>query len=111
MKEKVNFFILNSDGELEGKITFESLADIDALIDRLAECRAEFEHRIEMNKMKAREKRMRRKKNMNGAIKKGDISYNLKRAEELYEELDSDLKPFCKPLLDMAKDLVEKIKK
>lgn len=110
-KVQMEFCIHNEDGNVVSKIVFDSLEDIDFCIDRLQEARAEFEHRIEMKKMKAREKRNRRKGRMgNGDVPKEVIDH-LRKAEDTYNKMPEYLKPIFKPMLDMAKQFVEDAKK
>lgn len=109
MRSKVDFYIHNEEGELINKMVFHSLGEIDACIEKLVETRAELEHRIEMNKIKAREKRKRRmqdKANINGFQ---EAIESLKKAEEYYNNVDASAKPFNRMFLDSAKVLVELI--
>lgn len=110
-KISLDFHFLNEDGDVISTVTFNSLDDIDLCIEKLQEARTEFEHRIEMKKMKAREKRNRRKgRRKNGDVPK-EVLDKLREAEEAYNKMSDFLKPVFKPMLDMAKQIVENAKK
>lgn len=110
-KVQMEFFIHNEDGDVVSKIVFDSLEDIDFFIDRLQEARSEFERRVELEKQKKREKRKRREEiRTNGNVPQ-EVFDSLKKAEETYNKMPEYLKPVFKPMLDMAKQLVEDAKK
>lgn len=110
-KINLDFFFHDEKGDVISKVTFQSLEDIDLCIEKLQEARAEFEHRIEMKKMKAREKRNRRKgRRKNGDVPK-EVLDHLRKAEDTYSKMPEYLKPIFKPMLDMAKQFVEDTKK
>lgn len=110
-KISLDFHFLNGDGDVISTVTFNSLDDIDLCIEMLQEARAEFEHRIEMKKMKAREKRNRRKgRRKNGDVPK-EVLDHLRKAEEAYNKMSDFLKHVFKPMLDMDKQFAEDAKK
>lgn len=110
-KISLDFDFLNENGDVISTVTFQSIEEIDDCIETLQEARAEFEHRIEMKKMKAREKRNRRKgRRKNGDVPK-EVLDHLRKAEDTYNKMPEYLKPIFKPMLDMAKQLVEDAKK
>ena len=109
-KVNLDFFFHDEKGDVISKVTFQSIEDIDLCIEKLQEARAEFEHRIEMKRLKAREKRMRSKgKRTNGNIPQ-EVFENLRKAEETYNKMPEYLKTVYKPILDMAKKIVEDAK-
>lgn len=108
-KISLDFHFLNEDGDVISTVTFNSLDDIDLCIEMMQEARAEFEHRIEMKKMKAREKRNRRKEKKNLGNVPKDIVESIKELGMSYSNLDDSIKPLCKPVLDMVKSLVKEV--
>ena len=107
----LDFNFLNENGDVISTVTFQSIEDIDLCIEKLQEARAEFDHRIEMKKMKAREKRNRRKgRRKNGDVPK-EVLDHLRKAEDAYNKMPEYLKPIFKPMLYMAKQFVEDAKK
>lgn len=61
-RPQVDFIIPSMENEAEGMILhFDSVEDIDSVIESLQEARAELEHLIEMKRIKNREKKLRRK--------------------------------------------------
>ena len=108
-KVTLDFYFHDKDGKVISTVTFQSIEEIDDCIETLQEARAEFEHRIEMNKMKSREKRNRRKEKKNlGNVPKGIVE-SIKELEMSYSNLDDSIKPLCKPVLDIVKSLVKEV--
>lgn len=112
-KISLDFHFLNEDGDVISTVTFNSLDDIDLCIETLQEARTEFEHRIEMKKQKAREKRKRRKEKLSG---KSDGNINgmeeeYKKLIDAYNKMPDFLKEFFKPATDAVTHLVEVARK
>lgn len=112
-KVQMEFCIHNEDGDVVSKIVFDSLEDIDFCIDRLQEARAEFEHRIEMKRQKAREKRKRRKDKSRltpeDTMSKMEEEYQ--KLIDSYNQLPDCLKEMFKTVTDSVTDLVETVRK
>lgn len=108
-KISLDFHFLNGDGDVISTVTFNSLDDIDLRIEKLQEARAEFEHRIEMKRQKAREKRKRRNKKLRNesgtAI--GELENSYKEFMDYYNQIPEPLKTLLKPAADAITDLVE----
>lgn len=103
------------------------MEDIDFLIERLEELRAELEHRIEMAKQKKREKRKRanlRRKfenkeledTLNEILSEMNKFDNLSIDEKIndimrdYESLEDEAKEILHPLIEFVKSLRVKYK-
>ena len=61
MKPKVKFNIENCETDEKISINFYDVETIDSLIESLEEARAELEHKIEMERLRNREKKQRKK--------------------------------------------------
>lgn len=111
MKPKIGITIGDSSKGEYHHLIFESVEEIDFVMEHLQEARAELEHAIEVENMKSREKRNRRKeRRKNGDVPK-EVLDHLRKAEDTYNKMPEYLKPVFKPMLDMAKQLVEDAKK
>ena len=112
-KISLDFHFLNENGDVVSTVTFQTIEDIDLCIDKLQEARAEFEHRIEMKRQKAREKRKRRKdklsKNANANIEGIEKSY--KSLMDSYNKMPEFFKELFKPATDAVTELVEVARK
>lgn len=112
-KISLDFHFLNEDGDVISTVTFNSLDDIDLCIEKLQEARAEFEHRIEMKRQKAREKRKRRKDKSRltpeDTMSKMEEEY--KKLIDSYNQLPDRLKEMFKTVTDSVTDLVETVRK
>lgn len=112
-KISLDFHFLNEDGDVISTVTFNSLDDIDLCIEKLQEARAEFEHRIEMKRQKAREKRKRRKDK--SRLKPEDTMSKMeeeyKKLIDSYNQLPDRLKEMFKTVTDSVTDLVETVRK
>lgn len=112
-KISLDFHFLNWDGDVISTVTFNSLDDIDLCIEKSQEARAEFEHRIEMKRQKAREKRKRRNKKLRNesgtAI--GELENSYKEFMDYYNQIPEPLKTLLKPAADAITDLVESARK
>ena len=108
-KVNLDFFFHDEKGDVISKVTFQSLEDIDLCIEKLQEARAEFEHRIEMKRQKAREKRKRRKEKLRNesGIAIGEIEKSYKEFMDYYNQIPEPLKTLLKPAADAITDLVE----
>lgn len=62
MKPQVNFIIPLENSLGDAVIHFNTVEEIESVIDSLEECRAELEHQIEMERQRRREKKKRNKK-------------------------------------------------
>lgn len=62
MKPQVDFIIPLENSLGDAVIHFNTVEDIDSVINTLEEVRAELEHQIEMEKQRRREKKIRKKK-------------------------------------------------
>ena len=112
-KISLDFDFLNENGDVIGTVTFQSLEVVDLCIEKLQEARAEFEHRIDMKRQKAREKRKRRKdklsKNANANIEGIEKPY--KSLMDSYNKMPDFLKELFKPATDAVAELVEVARK
>ena len=112
-KINLNFNFLDETGNVASTITFESLEEIDEVIEKLQEARSEFEHRIEMKKQKMREKRRRRKERTseksNGSVEEMEKSY--KSLMYSYNAMPKFYRDLFKPATDAITELVEKARK
>ena len=112
-KISLDFDFLNENGDVIGTVTFQSLEVVDLCIEKLQEARAEFEHRIDMKRQKAREKRKRRKdklsKNANANIEGIEKPY--KSLMDSYNKMPDFLKELFKPATDAVTELVEVARK
>ena len=112
-KITLDFNFYDGNGDVISTITFKSIEDIDLCIDKLQEARAEFEHRIEMKKQKAREKRKRRKEKFRNKSENsiGEIENSYKKLMDAYNQMPGFLKEFFKPATDAVTELVEAARK
>lgn len=112
-KVNLDFFFHDEKGDVISKVTFQSLEDIDLCIEKLQEARAEFEHRIEMKKQKAREKRKRRKGKLcnESDTSIGEIENSYKKLMDAYNKMPGFLKELFKPATDAVTELVEAARK
>ena len=118
MKPQVNFVIPSEDGEMV--LEFNKVEEIDEVIETLEMCRAELEHRIEMERQRRREKKKRAKMRKKGNTDsfKQELEEALKDLEkfdtmseeeqkkhvlEEYEKIDEKFKRLLKPIIDMVK--------
>ena len=112
-KVTLDFNFHDEDGNVISTVTFQSIEEIDDCIETLQEARAEFEHRIEMKKQKAREKRKRRKDK--SRLTPGDTMSKMeeeyKKLIDSYNHLPDCLKDMFKTVTDSVTDLVETVRK
>lgn len=120
-------------GEEVKEVKFTNKENLEELIDTLTAAYAELEHRIEMKRIKNRERKERRKQKVNfseqtsyskalDALKKEDERTLTKMQEDLLKEYecveklynnlpDCKFKSDLKPYLELAKLLLECVKK
>ena len=112
-KVNLDFFFHDGKGDVISKVTFQSLEDIDLCIEKLQESRAEFEHRIEMKRQKAREKRKRRKDKLSGksCCNMNEMEQEYKNLMDAYNKLPEFFKELFKPATDAVTELVEVARK
>lgn len=112
-KVNLDFFFHDEKGDVISKVTFQSLEDIDLCIEKLQEARAEFEHRIEMKRQKAREKRKRRKDKLSekSCCNMNEMEQEYKNLMDYYNQIPEPLKTLLKPAADAITDLVESARK
>lgn len=116
------------ENETEFTVAFDSLEDIDFVIERLEELRAELEHKIEMAKQKKRKKRKRAKirrkfedkeleDTLNKILSEMNKFDNLSIDEKIndimrdYESLEDGAKEILRPLIEFVKSLHDLHKK
>lgn len=112
-KVTLDFIFQDEDVKVISTVTFQSIEEIDLCIEKLQEARAEFEHRIEMKKQKAREKRKRRKEKFRNESENsiGEMEKSYKEFMDYYNQIPEPLKTLLKPAADAITDLVESARK
>lgn len=112
-KISLDFNFLNENVDVTGTVIFQSIKEIDEVIEKLQEARAEFEHRIEMKRQKAREKRKRRNKKLRNesGTPIAEMENSYKEFMDYYNQIPEPLKTLLKPAADAITDLVESARK
>lgn len=107
-KISLDFNFLNENGDVIGTVIFQSIKEIDEVIEKLQEARAEFEHRIEMKRQKSREKRKRRREKPGAEsgnyINEMEDSYQ--KLMDAYNKMPEFFKVLFKPATDAITELV-----
>lgn len=112
-KIKLDFIFHDEYGRAINTVTFNSVEEIDDCIETLQEARAEFEHRIEMKRQKAREKRKRRKEKLSekSGCNMNEMEEEYKKLIDSYNKMPDFLKELFKPAKDAVTSLVEVARK
>lgn len=112
-KISLDFHFLNENGDVVSTVTFQTIEDIDSCIDKLQEARSEFEHRIEMKRRKAREKRMRRNEKLSkkSCCNMNEMEQEYKKLMDAYNKMPEFFKELFKPATDAVTELVEVARK
>lgn len=112
-KISLDFHFLNENGDVVSTVTFQTIEDIDQCIEKLQEARTEFEHRIEMKRQKAREKRNRRKEKLSkkSGCNMNEMEEKYKKLIDSYNKMPDFLKDLFKPATDAVTSLVEVARK
>lgn len=112
-KVTLDFNFYDEDGKVISTVTFQSIEDIDVCIEKLQEARTEFEHRIEMKRKKAREKRKRRKDKLTekSCCNMNEMEQEYKELMDAYNKMPEFFKELFKPATDAVTELVEVARK
>ena len=112
-KISLDFNFLNENGDVVSTVTFQTIEDIDQCIEKLQEARTEFEHRIEMKRQKAREKRKCRKDKLSekSCCNMNEMEQEYKKLMDAYNKMPEFFKELFKPATDAVTELVEVARK
>lgn len=112
-KISLDFNFLDENGDVVSTVTFQTIEYIDQCIEKLQEARAEFEHRIEMKRQKAREKRKRRKDKLSekSCCNMNEMEQEYKKLMDAYNKMPEFFKELFKPATDAVTELVEVARK
>ena len=98
-RPQIDFIIPSIENEDKGMVLhFTSVEEIDSVIESLEEARAEFEHLIEMKRIKNREKKLRRKVRRELGLDFNDPK--VKEKLKFYEDNFSERVFKCPEILD-----------